>query len=348
MKTYLAVLILSAVVSFVLTPFVRRMAFVWNAVDHPNEDRKIHDSVMPRLGGLAVFVGFSITWIGFYVVENRVALQFQNYEKLLFVLMVGASMMILLGIYDDIKGADARKKLAVQLVAAVTLVVGGFRIETLSNPFGGVWELGWLSYPVSLLWIVGITNAMNLLDGLDGLATGVTACISLSLAIVNIFADNIIVSVLTLSLAGACLGFLPYNFYPAKIFLGDTGSLFIGIVLACIGIISLFKAATATLILAPILMFGLPMYDTLSVMIRRIARGAPVFQADKTHVHHRLLRLGWSQKQIAFGLYVATSAMGLFSVLITLRQEIPLRPLAGAAAGLLALVAVLAYRKRRL
>jgi UDP-GlcNAc:undecaprenyl-phosphate GlcNAc-1-phosphate transferase len=190
----------------------------------------------------------------------------------------------------------------------------GFRIDILSNPFGQTIQLGVLSLPFSVLWILMITNAINLLDGIDGLVPGVTAVISLSLGIINVIYGNTIIAVLTFCLAGACAGFLPHNFAPARIFLGDTGSLFIGMTLAGISMYSLFKGTTATLIAVPLVLFGLPLFDTMSVMIGRLAKGRPVFQADKSHIHHRLLELGLSQRQAALFLYVVTILLSAISV----------------------------------
>ncbi|MEW6157865.1 MAG: MraY family glycosyltransferase, partial [Verrucomicrobiota bacterium] len=276
---------------------------------------------MPRLGGLAVFGGFCFPWAGFYILDNRVTDTFQNYEKLFYSLVLGATAMLLLGIYDDLKGLTAPKKFAVQILVAIGLYLGGFRITLLSNPFGEPIELGWLSLPASVFWIVAITNAMNLLDGIDGLVTGVTASIALSLAIINVLAGNIIIALLTLCLAGSCLGFLPHNFAPARIFLGDTGSLFLGVVLACIGMYSLFKETTATLILVPVILFGLPLFDTTSVVLGRMRRRAPLFQADKSHVHHRLLQMGLTQKQAATFLYGITVLLGGMAVWLNLNQS---------------------------
>lgn len=320
MKTYLAVLLMSALGAYLLTPFAAGLALRWGAMDQPG-GRKIHARPMPRLGGLAVFGGFCFPWLTFYLFDNRVSGVFLNYERLFYCLLAGASVMIGLGLYDDIKGANALEKFLVQIGTATGLYFAGFQIEQLSNPFGAPFQLGWLSYPVTLLWIVGITNAINLLDGIDGLATGVAACIAISLALINIHADKILVALLTLSLAGACLGFLPHNFSPARIFLGDTGSLFIGLTLSCIGIISLFKAATVTIVAVPLVLFGLPLFDTLSVMVGRMRRGMPLFMADKTHIHHRLLRLGWNQKEAAVFLYSVTLVLGILAVDLSVRQS---------------------------
>jgi UDP-GlcNAc:undecaprenyl-phosphate GlcNAc-1-phosphate transferase len=318
-KTYLATLVLAGLAAYFSTPFVHQLALRWGAVDQPGP-RKIHQQPMPRLGGVAVFAGFCFPWAGFYLLDNRVTATFQDYEKLFAALVLGAAAMLGLGIYDDVRGANAPKKFVVQTLVAAGLYFGGYRITRLSMPFGGSVELGWLGLPVSVLWMVGLTNAINLLDGIDGLAAGVTACIALALALINMLAGNVMVALLTICLAGACLGFLPHNFSPARIFLGDSGSLCIGMILACIGVISLFKAATATFVAVPLILFGLPLFDTTAVMLGRVTRGAPIFQADKTHVHHRLLELGLSQKQTAFLLYLVTAALGALAIILSLRE----------------------------
>jgi UDP-GlcNAc:undecaprenyl-phosphate GlcNAc-1-phosphate transferase len=313
MRTYIAILILSALASFLATPWARKLAQRLGAVDVPSE-RKIHSQPTPRLGGIAVFIGFCLPLTTFYILQNRVSAIFRNYEKPVGALVLAGIAMLVLGIYDDCRGADARKKFAVQIPAALFLYYFGFRVDILSNPFGQPIHLGWLSLPFSILWILMITNAINLLDGIDGLVPGVTAVIGLSLGIINVVHGNTLIAVLTFCLAGACAGFLPHNFAPARIFLGDAGSLFIGICLAGISMYSLFKGTTATLIVVPLVLFGLPLFDTTSVMIGRFAKGRPLFQADKSHIHHRLLELGLSQRQAALFLYAVTMLLGAISV----------------------------------
>jgi UDP-GlcNAc:undecaprenyl-phosphate GlcNAc-1-phosphate transferase len=343
MRTYFAILILSSLATFGLTPVARWAALRLGAIDLPDE-RKVHEGAMPRLGGLAVMGGFCFPWVAFYVLDNRVSQIFQEYETLFAVLMGGALAMLALGVYDDLRGARPSAKFLIQLMIALFLYFGGYRITTLTNPFGHSLELGWLGLPISILWLVGLTNALNLLDGIDGLAAGVTACIALCLALINILAGNVIVALLTLCLAGACLGFLPYNFSPARIFLGDSGSLFIGIILACIGVISLFKAATATLIIVPLFVFGLPLYDTMTVMVGRIRRGQSVFKADKSHVHHRLLALGLNHRQAAYFLYTVKVLLGAGAILFSLQQSVPMIIGGGALVLAVTLIIWVAWR----
>ncbi len=337
MKTYLATFVLAAITAYIATPWARRLAKRMGAMDLPS-DRKIHTTPTPRFGGLAVFAGFCLPLFAFYLMENRVSAVLANYEKPVFALLLAGIAMLILGAYDDCRGANALKKLSVQIPAAIGLYYfGNFRIEVISNPFGDPVQLGLFSLPLSILWIVGITNAINLLDGIDGLASGVTGVISLSLAIINVIYGNIFIATLTFCLSGACFGFLPRNFAPARIFLGDSGSLFIGMTLAGISMYSLFKGTTATLIMAPLALFGLPLFDTTSVVLGRMARRQPLFQADKSHIHHRLLDLGLTQRQVALFLYGITILLGAISVSMCANHGAGLELFQGAAAFLLIL-----------
>lgn len=320
MRTYFSMLLMSAIVSFLMTPLAQRIAFRLGAVDRP-DPRKIHRTPTARLGGLAVFAGFAAPWAGLYFVDNRVAGVFQQNQFLFATLFLCALVMFLIGAIDDVFGLSAGRKLGVQIVVAVAMYYGGFRITTLSNPLGGVWQLGWLSLPFTVLWIVGLTNATNLLDGMDGLVAGVAAVLALSLSMINIIGGNPVVALMTFALAGAALGFLPYNFTPARIFLGDSGSLFLGIVMAGISTLSLFKTATATLIFVPFLLFGLPLFDTVQVVIGRLRRGQHPFSPDKTHVHHQLLDLGLDQSQATALLYGVTLLLGVASIILSWRLE---------------------------
>ncbi len=318
-KTYFVMLLVSGLGAFALTPVAIRLALQWGAVDLPNA-RKVHDKPMPRLGGLAVFLGFCLPWAGLYFIHNPVSAAFLDFETRFGALVLAAAAMLVLGIYDDIKGADAPKKFLVQTLTAVGLWSAGVRIEEVSNPWGHPIDLGLLSLPISVLWIVGVTNAINLLDGIDGLVAGVTTVIALCLAILNILSGNILIALLTLCLAGACLGFLPYNHSPARIFLGDSGSLTIGMVLSGIAILSLFKEGRQTanpLLSVPFILFGLPLFDTIRVMVKRLARGQSMFQADRSHVHHRLLEMGMNHRQAAWTLYAVAAGLGSTAILLS-------------------------------
>jgi len=323
MKTYFATLIISALVTFLVTPFVRRLAFKYGAVDEPSE-RKVHRGIIPRLGGIGIFLGILAPIPFIFFLENEVSTDLIIDQNLLLVLLTGAMIILGLGIYDDFKDAKPIVKLAFQTGVALILFFGGFQIESLTLPGGDEMKLPLLlRLFLTVLWIVGITNAINLLDGIDGLVTGVTAFISLALAIINVVVvQDRFIAILTLALAGACLGFLPYNFSPARIFLGDSGSLLIGVILACIGVNALFQSSTGNsgLLVIPMILFGLPLFDTTSVMITRARKGKSIFEADKNHVHHRLLRRGLSQKQALYLLYTVAATLSFLAALLSWKQ----------------------------
>lgn len=333
MRTYFTILLLGAFVSFLVTPLARRLAFLVGAVDQP-DPRKIHREPTPRLGGLAIVAGFCLPWLLLFFVDNRVAALFHEHERLLFVLLGAALTMFTVGVVDDIHGVSARGKLLVQVLVAVAMYWGDFRINLLSNPFGSSVELGWWSLPITVIWIVGLTNATNLLDGMDGLVAGVVAVMSLTLAMIHIIDNNFVVALLAFTLAGATLGFLPYNFAPARIFLGDSGSLFLGLLMAGLSTISLFKAATVAMVFVPLLVFALPLIDTTQVVIGRIRSGRHPFSPDKTHVHHRLLELGLDQKQVVLVLYLISLFLGVVAIVLSRKTE------AKAAMALIAMAVV--------
>ncbi len=324
-RTYLAVLLISAVTSAVATPLAGLLAKRLGAMDLPTP-RKIHRIPMPRLGGVAIFLGFCLPLGCLYLVDNSVSSYFRNFEKLTASLVFGAVLMLGLGICDDCRGVNAVKKFLVQILIASLLYLLGFRIDAFTDPFGERdIQLGLMGFPITIIWIVGVTNSINLLDGIDGLVAGVTLIISASLAVINTLTGSALLALLNLSLVGACLGFLPSNKHPAKIFLGDSGSLTIGLILSCIGIISLFKTGTSSvadtpIFTVPLILFGLPLFDTARVMVLRFLAGVSIFQADKEHVHHRLLDLGLSQKQTVWILYFIALSFGLLSILLARLQ----------------------------
>ncbi len=318
-KTYLALFVLSALASWLLVPLSIRLAHRCGAVDVPG-GRKTHQQPTPRLGGLALFFGFFMPWLGLYFVENRISSTFKDFETFMAAMFLGAVAMLLLGMYDDIKGADAFKKFTVQIGTATVLWFLGIRIDELTNPWGPPIELGWWGLPISVCWLVGITNAINLLDGIDGLVAGVTLVMATALAIINILSHNVLIALLTVCLAGASLGFLPYNRTPARTFLGDSGSLTIGMVLACISVMSFFdegRQSASSMITVPLILFALPLLDTARVMLGRFFRGKPIFQADRTHVHHRLLSMGLNPRQTTWTLYLVAAGTGTLAICLT-------------------------------
>ena len=305
-----AALLTAAVVALISTPVVKSLAFRVGAVDVPKDGRRMHDHPIPRMGGLAIFFGFILSVLLFL----PLTLQLRG-------MLLGAVIIVILGIFDDIYALPAKPKFLIQIVAALIAVWAGNRIYGLSNinifssdPY---WELGWLSYPISILWIVGITNAVNLIDGLDGLACGVSTISSMTLLVIALVVSEPDVALLMAALAGACLGFLPYNLNPAKIFMGDTGSTFLGFVLAVVSIQGLFKFYTIISFAAPFLILGLPIFDTCFAILRRLAKGQSPMTPDRGHIHHRLIDMGFSQKQAVAVLYIISAILGLSAVVLT-------------------------------
>lgn len=309
-------LITAFLVALITTPIVKSLAQKWGAVDVPKDGRRMHDHPVPRMGGLAIFLGFLLSVILFipFVQTDGLGMQLQG-------MLLGAVIIVVLGILDDIYALPALPKLIVQIVAAVIAVCSGNVIETISNPniFSKdlYWELGWLSIPVTVIWIVAVTNAVNLIDGLDGLACGVSTISSMTVLVIALTVAEPTVAVLMACLAGGCIGFLPYNTNPAKIFMGDTGSTFLGYVLAVVSIQGLFKYYTLISFVVPFLMLGLPIFDTCFAFIRRIAHGQSPMHADRSHIHHRLIDMGLNQKQAVAVLYVISAILGLSAVVLT-------------------------------
>jgi len=344
-------LLISAVGSWALTPWAIRLALRWGAVDQPG-GRKVHLKPMPRLGGIAVYLGFLLPWISLYFLKNNIQAKFREFDTAFAGLVLAASAMLLLGIYDDIKGANALTKFVVQIGTATGLWFLGYNIDQISNPWGGTIVLPWwIGLPCTVLWIVGVTNAINLLDGIDGLVSGVTAVLATSLSVIHVLSNDIVPALLTLCLAGACLGFLIWNHAPARIFLGDSGSLTIGIVLACTSVIALFDAGAtraSPLLSVPLILFALPVFDTLRVMVTRILKGTSPFKADKNHVHHHLLALGMDHRQAAWTLYVVAAGSGSFAVALCrmpIDRQLTLSVFFAAIAGAALMVWRVSFRR---
>ena len=300
----------AAVTAFSLTPLVKLLAGKVGAVDVPKDSRRMHDHPIPRLGGLAIFCGFIFS-----------AVLFVNIDAQLRATLLGATIIVALGIVDDIVALTAKPKFAVQTAAALVPVLAGVRVEMLTNfnifsdkPYivFGIWGV-----PLTLIWIVGMTNAVNFIDGLDGLAVGVSSIGTISLMTISILVSDGNVALLAAALAGACIGFIPYNLNPAKIFMGDTGAMFLGYMLATMSIMGLFKFYAVVSFVVPFLIFGLPIFDTAFAIVRRIATGRPPMQADRGHLHHRLIDMGFSQKQAVAIMYAVSAILGLAAVLFT-------------------------------
>ena len=305
-----AALVVALVVALITTPVVKNLAVRMGAVDVPRDGRRMHDHPIPRMGGLAIFFGFLLSVVVFMDLDGQMR-----------GMLLGAAIIVVLGIFDDIYSLRAMFKFVVQIIAALVAALSGNVIEIVSNPnvFSSdlYWDLGWLAVPVTVVWIVAITNAVNLIDGLDGLACGVSAISSMTLLVISLAISDGPVAVLMAALTGACLGFLPYNMNPAKIFMGDTGSTFLGFILAVVSIQGLFKLYTIISFAVPFLMLGLPIFDTCFAFIRRIAHGQSPMHADRSHVHHRLIDMGLNQKQAVAVLYIISAILGLSAVVLT-------------------------------
>ena len=294
---------LSLVIAFLMTPPVKRFAEKVGAIDVPKDDRRVHNHPIPRMGGLAIFMGFVLSLIVFVPMSTKVL-----------GLLVGSLIIAVMGGVDDIVCLNPWIKLLGQVIAALVAIRCGLVFDVISNPniFAEETyiEIGYLSIPLTMLWIVACTNAVNLIDGLDGLAVGVSAISSLTMLIVSLFVSEPVVSLILAALTGACLGFMPYNLNPAKIFMGDVGSQLLG------SIMGLFKLHAIITFFVPLLALALPLADTIFAFFRRILHGQSPFKADKGHFHHRLLAMGLNQKQVVAVLYGISAVLGLLAVLM--------------------------------
>ena len=301
----LMAIVVAAVVSFLMTPPVKRFAEKVGAIDVPKDERRVHNHPIPRMGGLAIFIGFVLSLLIFVDVSTPVL-----------GILLGALIIVVMGAIDDIVNLNAWIKLAGQIVAAVVAIRCGIVFDAISNPnpFSEQTTFVLASYlpiPLTILWIVGCTNAVNLIDGLDGLAVGVSTISSLTMLVVALFVAEPNVAVILAALVGACLGFIPYNFNPAKIFMGDVGSQLLGFVLSTASILGMFKLHAMITFLVPLLALAVPLADTTFAFFRRIIHGQSPFHADKGHFHHRLLALGLNQKQAVAVLYGISAVLGL-------------------------------------
>lgn len=310
--TSLFAFILALAISFACTPAVRMLAIKIKAVDVPKDNRRMHKVPIPRMGGLAIFAGFLVSVLFFVPLGT----EFRS-------ILIGALILVVLGIIDDIVSLKPKTKFAGQIIAALIPALSGVSIHGIVNPFvpGQYSTLGIFSIPLTVIWIVGITNAVNFIDGLDGLACGVSAIATVTMFIIAVLFGEIYIALMMAALAGACLGFLPYNMNPAKIFMGDTGSMFLGYILATVSIQGLFKFYAVISFAVPFILLGLPIFDTGFAIVRRLLKGQSPLQADRGHVHHRLIDLGFDQKQSVAILYTFSALMGLTAVILARTNE---------------------------
>nr|WP_106783698.1 MraY family glycosyltransferase [Lysinibacillus timonensis] len=301
-------LIVALLASIVLTPLVKRLAFKIGAVDAPNY-RKVHSRIMPRLGGLAIFLSFLI---GLIILRPE--------SQYTVAIVLGATIIIITGILDDKFEISAKAKMIGQLVAAGIIVFyGDIQIDFIKLPFGGELEFGFLSIPVTILWIVGITNAINLIDGLDGLAAGVSTIALMTLSVMAFIMSDMFVLAVAALLACSTIGFLFYNFHPAKIFMGDTGALFLGFMIAVLSLLG-FKNVTMVSFIIPVIMLGVPISDTFFAIVRRVRNKQKWSDPDKSHLHHRLIDIGFSHRQTVLIIYGIAVMFGLFAIIFSMAK----------------------------
>lgn len=301
-------IIVAAFAAVLLTPLVKRLAFRIGAVDAPNY-RKVHARIMPRLGGLAIFGGFLV----------GVAILRPESEYTLAVIL-GATVIIITGVLDDMYEISAKAKMLGQFLAALIIVfVGGINIEMINLPFGGELDFGFLSIPFTILWIIAITNAINLIDGLDGLAAGVSTIALVTMSTMAFIMGETFVLAMAAILAASAFGFLFHNFHPAKIFMGDTGALFLGFMIAVLSLLG-FKNLTVVSFIIPVIMLGVPISDTFFAIVRRLRNKQKWSDPDKSHLHHRLIDLGFSHKQTVLLIYAIAVLFGLAAIIFSMAK----------------------------
>lgn len=302
---YAVIVAVALGVTLAVTPLVRLVGIRLGIVAHPG-GRHVHSGVVPRIGGVAMFTGFAAAVAVEYLGERFWGWQgmMMRQGRPLLGALLGISVMFGVGIIDDVIELKPGQKFLGQLAAAGVVIAFGVRINFISNPFGGgIILLGVLAVPITLFWIVGFANVINLIDGLDGLAAGVSGIAALSFLLLAQQTNVLVAGALSAALLGACAGFLRYNFHPASIFMGDSGALFLGFTLACISLLGVMKSVATITLAVPLLIIGVPIFDTFSAIIRRRMRGQPIQAADRGHIHHRLLGRGFNQRQTVLIIY---------------------------------------------
>ncbi len=316
----------SLALSFCLTPLVKWLAVKIGAVDVPKDKRRMHDHPIPRLGGLAIFVGFVAA-----------VLAFADVDRQLRGILLGACIIEAVGMVDDSHSLGAGIKLIFQIIAALIAVWHGVVIEMIANPLpfigGEYWDFGIMAVPITVIWIVAVTNSVNLIDGLDGLADGVSTIAAITMLIIALLMGNLEMAAICAALAGGCIGFIPYNRNPAKIFMGDTGSTFLGFVLATVSVTGLFKLYAVISFVVPFIILGFPIFDTVSAFTRRILKGQNPMKADRSHTHHKLIDMGMNQKQAVATLYMVAAVLGLCAVMVVTSGYVKLILSIAALAG---------------
>ena len=299
--------------ALVLTPAVIAFARRTGALDQPDA-RKVHARPIPRIGGIGIYAAFMVS----ILVQLIFVELTPEFMMSLIGLMVGGTIIVAIGIIDDYCDLPAKVKLLGQILAAAVLVIGfDVRIDFITDPLGDFIYLELFAIPATIFWIVGLTNTVNLIDGLDGLAAGVSSIAAVTIFLVAMEEGIPFVAMVTAALAGAAVGFLYYNFNPARIFMGDTGSMFLGFILAGISVVGAVKSAATIALIVPILALGLPILDTTFAIVRRARNHRPIFKPDKGHLHHRLLAHGFTQKQAVLLMYIVSALFGLCALALT-------------------------------
>lgn len=308
MKSIYLPFLISFVISLALTPVVIKVGPKLGFLDIPKDNRRMHKRPMPIAGGIAIYIAATVAILVFIPLNKNILS-----------LIIGSTIILISGLLDDKYSISPKAKIAFQLAAGLMIALSGSQIEFFTNIISTkevVW-LKYLSIPVTLFWICGITNTVNLIDGLDGLAAGVSLISAVSLMCIALKMNHVAVAIIASAVGGSCLGFLPYNFNPAKIFMGDTGALYLGFMLSYISIQGVMKYATTLMIFVPVLVLGVPVFDTAFAMIRRYISGKKIFDADKGHLHHRLLALGLTQRQTVLILYAISLIFGILANVIS-------------------------------
>jgi UDP-GlcNAc:undecaprenyl-phosphate GlcNAc-1-phosphate transferase len=313
--TLILIFVCTTLLSFLLTRTVRNIANARGWVYAPLSSRHIHTDLVPRLGGIAIFSAVAVAAAILFAFPGFPGIEQALSRRTIVCILAPATLVFLLGLYDDFRPVKPYVKFIVQAAAATLLFFGGLGVFQLPLLFGS-YNFGWLALPLTILWVLWITNAFNLLDGVDGLAAGSALFSTLTVFVVFLVSGNLLISSLTLALAGAILGFLRFNFNPATIFLGDSGSLFIGFMLSALALAGAQKTPTIVAVAIPVVSFGLPVLETVLSVIRRFLSGQPLFVADRGHIHHKLLERGFSQRQVVLILYVVSALCGLLSLFL--------------------------------
>lgn len=324
MKASLVALLIAFGGALISTVIVKFLCLKYNIVDKPDGYRKVHKKPIPLCGGFAVFAGFilPVILLMFFSEKHSLFHEFEKREMQIFTFFIGACITMFMGAADDIWNLRPKYKLLFQLIAANFAYFGGLKITLITIPiFGGSLELWWLSYPITIFWFLGCINAINLLDGLDGLASGIGLFASLTLFVVSFSFNNVMPMFLSACLVGAILGFLLFNFNPASIFLGDTGSMLIGYLIAGVGILSSYKSETAVALMIPFIALGVPIFDTMLAIVRRWSKRLPVSSADKKHIHHVLISMGLSHRRTVLVLYGCCIVFSTVAILMAYSQN---------------------------